>query len=222
VSPRARSISQQGGEDPPVLAAELAQQPGGERSERAAGSAAAQDELRRVRVVLGQEGEQPRTHVGLDPRLPALLRRAQALAQSGGQAEQRQQRRDRHQRASEEGHELVSNAIKFTPEGGFVEVRVRHGAETTVLEVQDSGIGIPEGEQGRLFERFFRASSVGSRVPGVGLGLTIVKAIVEGHGGTLEVSSKEGAGTTCRVELPNAMPAAGIVAPDAALHPAGL
>jgi PAS domain S-box-containing protein len=104
---------------------------------------------------------------------------------------------------------LVSNAIKFTPEGGLVEVRIRHGARATVLEVQDSGIGIPEGEQDRLFERFFRASTVTSRVPGVGLGLTIVKAIIDGHGGTLRVSSREGAGTTFRVELPNGETVAG-------------
>jgi PAS domain S-box-containing protein len=107
------------------------------------------------------------------------------------------------QRLAEALDNVVSNAIKFTPEGGFVEVRIRHGADSTTLEVQDSGIGIPDGEQGRLLERFFRASTVASRVPGVGLGLTIVKAIVEGHGGTLEVASNEGAGTTFRVELPN-------------------
>jgi PAS domain S-box-containing protein len=107
------------------------------------------------------------------------------------------------QRLAQALDNLVSNAIKFTPEGGFVEVRVRHGEETTTLEVQDSGIGIPDGEQGRLFERFFRASTVTSRVPGVGLGLTIVKAIVEGHGGTLEVTSKQGAGTIFRIELVN-------------------
>jgi signal transduction histidine kinase len=98
---------------------------------------------------------------------------------------------------------LVSNAIKFTPEGGFVEVRIRPSEETMVLEVQDSGIGIPETEQARLFERFFRASTVASRVPGVGLGLTIVKAIIEAHGAGLEVTSKEGAGTTFRMELPS-------------------
>jgi signal transduction histidine kinase len=97
---------------------------------------------------------------------------------------------------------LVSNAIKFTPEGGFVEVRIRPSERTMVLEVQDSGIGIPETEQARLFERFFRASTAASRVPGVGLGLTIVKAIIEAHGGGLEVASKQGAGTTFRVELP--------------------
>jgi signal transduction histidine kinase len=107
------------------------------------------------------------------------------------------------QRLAQALDNLVSNAIKFTPEGGFAEVRIRHGAGTTTLEVQDSGVGIPEGEQCRLFERFFRASTIASRVPGVGLGLTIVKAIVDGHGGALDVVSREGAGTTFRIELPN-------------------
>jgi PAS domain S-box-containing protein len=107
------------------------------------------------------------------------------------------------QRLAQALDNLISNAIKFTPEGGFVEVRIRQGADVTWVEVQDSGVGIPEGERERLFQRFFRASTVASRVPGVGLGLTIVKAIVEGHGGGIEVTSREAAGTTFRVELPS-------------------
>jgi signal transduction histidine kinase len=100
---------------------------------------------------------------------------------------------------------LVSNAIKFTPEGGTVTVRVDHAGEAALLEVADSGIGIPEGEQEQLFQRFFRTSSARSReIPGTGLGLAICRAIAEAHGGTIEAESTEGVGTTFRVTLPPA------------------
>jgi signal transduction histidine kinase len=69
--------------------------------------------------------------------------------------------------------------------------------------VADTGIGIPAGEEGRLFERFFRASSATERaIPGIGLGLTIVEAIVKGHGGAISVASPAGGGATFSVELP--------------------
>ncbi len=100
---------------------------------------------------------------------------------------------------------LVANAIKFTPEGGHVTVRAAAEADAVVLEVTDSGIGIPEAEQERLFERFFRASTaVSQQIPGTGLGLHIVRAITEAHGGRVAVTSREGHGTTFRVELPPA------------------
>jgi signal transduction histidine kinase len=100
---------------------------------------------------------------------------------------------------------LVSNAIKFTPDGGSVTLRVAAEDGAVVLEVSDSGIGIPESERARLFERFFRASTAVSRqIPGTGLGLHIAQAIVEAHGGRITVASKVGAGTTFRVELPPA------------------
>ncbi len=74
---------------------------------------------------------------------------------------------------------LVSNAIKFTPDGGRVDVRLAGRDGRAVIEVADTGVGIPAGEQRQLFERFFRASSATERlVQGVGLGLTVVKAIV--------------------------------------------
>jgi signal transduction histidine kinase len=98
---------------------------------------------------------------------------------------------------------LVSNALKFTPEGGRVEVRTSVTNEFVRLEVEDSGIGIPVEEQPRLFERFFRAASATEQaIPGTGLGLAIVKAIVEAHTGRIEVVSAPGKGTTFTVELP--------------------
>jgi signal transduction histidine kinase len=98
---------------------------------------------------------------------------------------------------------LLSNAVKYTPAGG--EVHVSLGLEDTevVLEVADSGIGIGEADLDQVFTKFFRASTAESRaIPGVGLGLVITKAIVEAHGGTIEIDSAEGVGTTVRVRLP--------------------
>jgi len=100
---------------------------------------------------------------------------------------------------------LVSNGIKFTPEGGRVEVRTRIGERgaSVLVFVSDTGVGIPETEQGRLFERFFRSQTATRlAVQGIGLGLVIAKAIVDAHGGTIAVESAEGLGTTVRVELP--------------------
>jgi len=105
---------------------------------------------------------------------------------------------------------LLSNALKFTPSGGRVEVRLMRAGEAAVLEVADTGFGIPEEEQARLFERFFRSSSATENaIPGTGLGLTITKAIVERHGGRIEIESAENAGTTVRVRLPLPSSAAG-------------
>jgi signal transduction histidine kinase len=98
---------------------------------------------------------------------------------------------------------LVSNAVKFTPRGGRVVVRVGEDREAVWAEVQDTGIGIPPEEVDLLFDRFFRASSATEReIPGVGLGLAVAKAIAEGHGGGIAVDSTEGRGTTFRVTLP--------------------
>jgi signal transduction histidine kinase len=98
---------------------------------------------------------------------------------------------------------LLSNALKFTPEGGRVDVLLSAENGHAVLEVADSGIGIPQAEQARLFERFYRASTATAQaVPGTGLGLAIAKAIVEAHGGRIGVESDEGTGARFRVELP--------------------
>jgi signal transduction histidine kinase len=98
---------------------------------------------------------------------------------------------------------LISNAIKFTPDGGRVEVELGRASGDALITVRDTGVGISADEQGLLFERFFRSQSAhAGAIPGVGLGLTIVKAIVDGHGGSIEVDSEPGAGTTFSIRLP--------------------
>ena len=98
---------------------------------------------------------------------------------------------------------LISNAIKFTPAGGRVVLRALALDDRVVLEVSDDGAGMSPREQEQLFERFYRAPAAsGHAIPGTGLGLTIVKALVEAHGGTVAVKSSAGEGTTIRIELP--------------------
>ena len=98
---------------------------------------------------------------------------------------------------------LVSNAIKFTPGDGQVDVRLGMNGNMARIEVSDTGIGIPEADRGRLFDRFFRAQSALERqIHGTGLGLYISKAIVDAHGGRIGVESTPGQGTTFVVELP--------------------
>ena len=98
---------------------------------------------------------------------------------------------------------LLSNAIKFTPSGGTVRVRVSQGETTALLEVSDSGMGIPDGEQADLFTRFFRTQQAQREaIAGVGLGLSIAKSLVEAHDGRITFTSAEGAGTTFAVRLP--------------------
>jgi signal transduction histidine kinase len=98
---------------------------------------------------------------------------------------------------------LVSNAIKFTPPGGRIDVRLATLDGHVRLEVSDTGFGIPEPEREKLFERFFRSQTALERqIQGTGLGLYISKAIVEAHGGRIGVQSAEGRGTTFVVELP--------------------
>ena len=104
---------------------------------------------------------------------------------------------------------LLSNAVKFTPAGGRVRLGLRVEGDRAVLEVADSGIGIPPEEQERLFTRFFRASNATeAAIQGTGLGLTIVRSILVPHGGDLAVASAPGEGTTVTVKLPLAGAAA--------------
>jgi signal transduction histidine kinase len=98
---------------------------------------------------------------------------------------------------------LLSNAIKFTPDGGRVEVCGHEDGSNAVIEIRDSGIGIPADEIPHLFSRFYRATSATEHaISGTGLGLAIVKSITDAHHGLIEVDSSPGVGTTMRVLLP--------------------
>jgi signal transduction histidine kinase len=97
---------------------------------------------------------------------------------------------------------LLSNALEATG-GRTVVVRTCADNGHAVLEVEDTGVGIPVGEQQRLFERFFRSSTATAEaVQGTGLGLVIAKAIAEAHDGSVSVRSRPGEGTCFRVEIP--------------------
>lgn len=98
---------------------------------------------------------------------------------------------------------LLGNAIRYTPPGGRVDLRIRHAGEEILLEVEDTGIGIPEEDRGRIFDEFYRSSPARQLVPGgSGLGLTIVKAVADQHRGRVAVESEVGKGTCMRVWLP--------------------
>lgn len=104
---------------------------------------------------------------------------------------------------------LLDNALKYTPKGGKVDVRLNSGSDEAVLEVQDSGIGIEPADQDRVFERFYRVDKARSReLGGTGLGLSIVKHIVLSHGGRVSVASVPGEGSTFTVCIPLIPPSA--------------
>ncbi|MCU1584687.1 MAG: sensor histidine kinase [Microbacteriaceae bacterium] len=98
---------------------------------------------------------------------------------------------------------LISNAVKFTPRGGTVTVSLNVSDSDAVVTVRDTGIGIPAAELDQLYTRFFRATTATrNAVPGVGLGLTITKAIVTAHEGEIDVESQEGVGTAISMRIP--------------------
>jgi signal transduction histidine kinase len=102
---------------------------------------------------------------------------------------------------------LVDNAIKYSPDGGKIDVRVREGDDTVTIEVSDEGIGITPDSQARIFDKFFRVDPEMARgIGGSGLGLYISKEIVRIMGGTISVSSRPDVGSTFTVELPVVAP----------------
>lgn len=120
---------------------------------------------------------------------------------------------------------LISNAIKFTPDGGEITINLRRTSTEAVLEVSDTGIGIDEDDQKRVFDRLYQADSSRARGDGmgrgggVGLGLSIAKWIAEAHHGRITVQSAVGAGTTFTVYLPLLEPAPQGTRHDAVTRP---
>ena len=103
-------------------------------------------------------------------------------------------------------YNVVSNAAKYTPAGGAVEVRGREEGGTVTIEVADTGIGVPEREMGLVFRELGRAGNARA-LPGSGLGLPLVRTIAQRHGGTVGMTSREGVGTRVWLVLPVAGPA---------------
>jgi signal transduction histidine kinase len=101
---------------------------------------------------------------------------------------------------------LLSNAVTYSPAGGAITITLRREADaagaSAVLTVQDEGLGIPAADLPHVFERFHRGSNVVGRIAGMGIGLAGARAIVEQHGGTLQVTSQEGVGSRFTVWLP--------------------
>ena len=96
---------------------------------------------------------------------------------------------------------LLSNALKYTNEDGLTQCNISTEKNTLKIKISDNGIGIPESDQERLFDRFFRASNV-EAIQGTGLGLNIVKQYVSLLDGNLSFESKEGVGTTFEISIP--------------------
>ena len=99
---------------------------------------------------------------------------------------------------------ILGNAIKYTPDGGHIRVTAGAGDDTVWMEVCDDGIGIPEKDRERIFDRFYRVDKARSRESGgTGLGLSIVKHAVQDLGGAIHLDSTPGQGTSIRVTIPN-------------------
>jgi two-component system OmpR family sensor kinase len=98
---------------------------------------------------------------------------------------------------------LLANAMKYSGESRDIDLRLKRADGQAVIEVEDRGVGIEEGERTRIFEQFYRVPTSGNqRIPGTGLGLTLVRHIAEGHGGFVTVESAVGRGSTFAIHLP--------------------
>jgi PAS domain S-box-containing protein len=180
-----------------------------------------EDSLGRTTSLLEELSDVARARLGQ----PLDLERAPAdlVALARGSAQQHQLGTDRHHirvrsepdpvigewdaaRVTRVLDNLISNALKYSPDGGEIEVAIRvegsGPACQAVLEVRDSGVGIPAPDLPNIFRRYYRGSNVLDRFGGTGIGLAGARQIVEQHGGTIHVASDEGRGSTFTVRLP--------------------
>jgi signal transduction histidine kinase len=97
---------------------------------------------------------------------------------------------------------LISNAVKFSPAGGTINVVLQTTSGGIVVAVEDQGLGMSPEQQERVFDKFYRADSSNTAVSGLGLGMSLVKSIIEGHSGRIWVKSEAGVGTTVYFTLP--------------------
>jgi signal transduction histidine kinase len=97
---------------------------------------------------------------------------------------------------------MIANSIRYSPENSKITIHAHDEKEQIILQVIDNGPGIPPADQPYIFDKFYRASNISSDVPGTGLGLAMVKSIVENHLGRVWVTSKLGEGTTFTIVLP--------------------
>jgi len=97
---------------------------------------------------------------------------------------------------------LLGNAVKYTPNSGFIHISAKQEDDQVIIQVADNGPGIPIEEQSKIFEKFYRAKNIDENIPGTGLGLAITRTIVENHHGRIWVKSEIGKGSTFSVVLP--------------------
>jgi signal transduction histidine kinase len=114
---------------------------------------------------------------------------------------------------------LVSNAIKYSPDGGTVRIALAQENDGARISVSDQGIGIEPQDLQRIFEPFRRAGASDRSIPGVGLGLAVTRRLILAHGGRIDVRSRPGAGSTFTVVLPSSVqPAIDASDPRAVVH----
>ncbi|MDO9534363.1 MAG: ATP-binding protein, partial [Bacillota bacterium] len=99
--------------------------------------------------------------------------------------------------------DILDNAIKYTPQGGSIDIKIQQSSREVMVSIKDTGIGIPAKNIPYIFERFYRVDKARSRrLGGTGLGLAIVKHVVDAHNGRVKVKSTVGVGTTFSIYLP--------------------
>jgi two-component system phosphate regulon sensor histidine kinase PhoR len=97
---------------------------------------------------------------------------------------------------------LISNAVKFSPQGGKITITLRAISDGMRVSIEDQGVGMSPDQLERVFDKFYRADYSNTSVSGLGLGMSLVKSIIEGHGGRIWVESEPGTGTTVHLKLP--------------------